>query len=84
VTGNPRCGRRPIDEHVYTGVQLLTEPFLLSLPSLCGECGTELGVVPVIWAEIVPSELDRFHERGRSLICSFSNIPPFPIPLARN
>jgi hypothetical protein len=82
VTGNPRCGRKPIDEHVYTGVQLLTAPFLLSLPSLLGRW-VELGGVLVIWAEIVPSELDRFHERGRSLICSFSNIPPFPTPLAR-
>jgi hypothetical protein len=26
------------------------------------------------WAEIVPSELDRFHERVRSLYCSSSNI----------
>jgi hypothetical protein len=34
-----------------------------------------LGVVYGAWAEIVPSELDRFHKCGRSLYCLFSNYP---------
>ena len=75
-TGNPRCGPIvAIDEHVYTGVRTLGP---LSPSSLFIIEVTVRGV-PMIWAEIVPSELDRFHERGRSLICSFSNHPPFPL-----
>jgi hypothetical protein len=35
----------------------------------------------VDWAEIVPSELDRFHERGRSDTARFLTAPHKTIPL---